>query len=133
MAPPGLCPMESFMPRGRLRWILAACLAGLTLLAYAPLWRNDFIDLDDRLYITKNDALLAGLTPQGIRWAWTTTQGGFWMPLTWMSLELDVSLSGLVRGLVGDRLLPPFVFHGQNLFWHSATVVLLFFTLQQLT
>jgi hypothetical protein len=53
-----------------------------------------FIHLDDALYITDNPIVRAGLTPAGIRWAFTTQLGGFWMPLTWVSLMTDVSLFG---------------------------------------
>jgi Tfp pilus assembly protein PilF len=107
------------------KWPLAAGLALLTVAAYAPLWRNDFIDLDDELYITGNPAVRQGFTAEGFRWAWSTE--GFatanWHPLTWLSLQLDAHLFGL----------SPAAFHGQNLFWHLASVLLLFHVLRQIT
>lgn len=114
------------MPRSRSTLAVAAGLVAMTLAAYVPLWRNDFIDYDDESYITDNPGVLEGLTPAGIVWAWTTGHGGFWFPLTWMSLQVDASLSG-PRGPC------PQIFHGQNLLWHVATVVLLFATLRRMT
>ncbi len=124
---------ERSLRRDRLPLLVGTGLVVLALLAYGPIWRNDFIDLDDQLYITQNPHVIAGLSPEGIRWAWTTFHGGFWFPLTWMSLELDGSLSRLFRGLGSQELLQAYLFHGQNLLWHTATVVLLFVTLRWLT
>jgi tetratricopeptide (TPR) repeat protein len=114
------------MSRGRLYLLVSVALVVLTVATYGRLWQNDFIDLDDETYVTKNLGVLGGLTPRGIKWAWTTWHGGFWFPLTWMSLQLDASLSG-------KRL--PFapVFHAHNLLWHTATVVLLFLVLARMT
>jgi hypothetical protein len=113
--------------------LVLAGLVLLTLLAYVPLWENDFIDLDDQVYITQNEHVLGGLTSSGIRWAWTTFHGGFWFPLTWLSLQADASLSALLRGPQGKGLPVAAVFHGQNLLWHLATVVLLFVVWRRLT
>ena len=69
-------------------------IALMTLIAYAPVYRNDFIYLDDGDYITANPPIANGLTAETIRWAWTTTHHGYWHPLTWLSLLADVSMFG---------------------------------------
>ena len=120
------------MRRGRLPLFLSAGLVALTVAAYAPLWRNDFIDYDDDLYITNNKEVTDGLTSSNVAWAWTTFRGAMYMPLTWMSLQLDGSLFPL-RDAAGKRLPNPAVFHAQNLFWHTAVVLLLFALLRQAT
>jgi tetratricopeptide (TPR) repeat protein len=111
--------------------LVSAGLVVLVLAAYAPLWVNQFIDLDDGLYVWQNPHVLGGLTGPNVAWAWTTSHAGFWFPLTWMSLQLDATLSPGLR--LGDQASPAAVFHGQNLFWHAATAVLLFWTLRRLT
>jgi tetratricopeptide (TPR) repeat protein len=105
----------------------------LTLAAYGQLWENRFINMDDELFVTKNPYVLAGLTGGDIAWAWTTTTGGSWIPLTWMSLQADASLSSFIQDPSARK--PPLavLYHGQNLFWHMATVVLLFVMLRRMT
>ena len=53
-----------------------------------------FIHLDDGTYAARNPHVLAGLTLDGLRWAWTQVQGGLYQPLVWMSLQLDATLFG---------------------------------------
>jgi tetratricopeptide (TPR) repeat protein len=113
--------------------LLAAGLVVLTVGAYGRLWENGFLDLDDELYITDNPKVLDGLTLGGIEWSWTTFHGGFWVPLTWMSLQADATLSSAIQGPRRKPLPLALLFHGQNLFWHAATVVLLFVVLRHMT
>ncbi len=104
----------------------------LTFAAYGPVWRNDFIDLDDEVYITGNPNVKAGLSWKGFAWAWTTTHGNYWQPLSWLSLQLDADLFS-TRPLDSEVVLSPAAFHAQNLFWHTASVLLLFAVWQRLT
>jgi tetratricopeptide (TPR) repeat protein len=104
----------------------------LTIVVYIPVWRNDFIDLDDELYITANPQVTHGLTGEGFVWAFTTRHGNYWQPLSWLSLQLDAHLFSS-HPLGGDVVLSPAAFHGQNLFWHAASVLLLFAVWQRLT
>jgi tetratricopeptide (TPR) repeat protein len=123
---------ECFMSRAQLSLLVCAGLVALTIAAYGPLWRNDFIDLDDEVYVTKNPHVLGGLTPRGVKWAWTTFHAGFWFPLTWMSLQLDAGLFA-VPSTNGKTVPWAPGFHAQNLIWHLATVLLLFATLRRMT
>src|SRR5687767_1283703 len=103
-------------PAARDRWQLpvSVALIGLTLLAYEQLRHNDFIDLDDTNYVTGNPAVRAGLTGESVLWSLTAPYVGYWHPLTWLSLQLDVTLFGLdARGV-----------HFTNLVLHTATSVL---------
>jgi tetratricopeptide (TPR) repeat protein len=104
----------------------------LTVAAYGPLWRNNFINFDDDTWITGNPNVNAGLKPAEIRRAWTEFHEGYWIPLTWMSLQLDVSLSP-EHGPGGRRVPSAIICHAQNLFWHTANVVLLFWVLRRMT
>ena len=102
---------------------VALGIVALTLIAYAPIYRNDFIYLDDPDYVSNNGAVPKGLTSETFRWAWTTTHHGFWHPLTWLSLLADVSIYGY--GPVGMHL--------TNLFLHIATSVGLFLVFVRMT
>ncbi len=117
---------DSTRPRG---WI-ALGLVLLCLIAYAPIWGNDFIDYDDGTYLLENQHVRNGLSVENAEWAWTNFDVGLWIPLVWMSFQADASLSHELDEPTG---LLPSVYHGQNLFWHTATVLLLFFTLARLT
>jgi len=104
---------------------LYAALVAITLLAYGPVWQNEFIDLDDVTYITENPMVIQGFTPASFRWAWTTNHAGYWQPLTWLSFQFDAHFFSR-REFGEEPVLSPAAFHGQNLFWHTASVLLLF-------
>src|SRR5262245_60749707 len=92
-------------------------LALLTLLCLGRVCGNDFIDLDDNVYVTQNPHVQAGLSGEGVRWAFTTAHGNFWHPVTWLSLQLDATLFG--PGAAWG-------FHLTNLLLHLANVLLLY-------
>jgi tetratricopeptide (TPR) repeat protein len=106
--------------------LVSVGLVVLAVSAYAPVWHNEFINLDDVDGIVDNPHVREGLTAANLHWAWTTFRQGNWIPLNWMSLQLDASL--------GPPDVPsPAIFHSQNLLWHAATSVLLFLALRRLT
>lgn len=107
---------------GSIRAIALILLAAVIML-YARTFGNGFILYDDPDYITANDTVTAGITLQGIRWAFTTFTAGNWHPLTWLSHMLDVQLFGL----------DPSWHHATSAALHSSTTLLLFLLLQRLT
>jgi tetratricopeptide (TPR) repeat protein len=111
---------------------LCAALLALTAVAYLPLWQNEFVDFDDELYITQNPQVQQGLNWSTFAWAWTTAHGKYWLPVTWLSFQFDAHFYS-TRGPHGERLLSPAAFHGQNLVWHAASVLLLFALWRRLT
>jgi len=102
--------------RQRRTLAIEVSLAVLTLLAYAPVARNSFINLDDPAYITHNPQVQSGLSMDGVRWAFTTGHSANWHPLTWISHMLDCQLWGL----------SPVGHHLTSLALHIASAVLLF-------
>jgi tetratricopeptide (TPR) repeat protein len=105
--------------------LLCAVLLALTTVSYLPLWDNDFVDFDDQTLIFDNPEVLQGLTASGFGWAWTTFHSHYWMPITWLSFQFDAQFfSG--KNASGQTVLSPAAFHGQNLFWHCGSVLLLF-------
>jgi hypothetical protein len=113
-------------------WHLGAVLAALTVAAYLPLWNNDFIDFDDGVYITPNQRVKEGLTEQAFLWAWTNDEAPYWIPITWLSLQFDAEFFSS-HSTAGSTILSPAAFHGQNLFWHVCSVLLLFHLWRRLT
>jgi tetratricopeptide (TPR) repeat protein len=104
------------------RWelrLVALALAGATFLAYLPVLANEFVNYDDDLYITGVRQVRAGLTREGVAWAFTTFQGANWFPLTRLSWMLDAQLFGL----------EPAAFHATSLLLHVANALLLLLAL----
>jgi protein O-mannosyl-transferase len=83
----------------------------------------DFVNIDDNIYATENNFVRSGLTLDGFRWAFITTYGEFWHPLTWLSLMLDYNLYGLNAG----------GFHLTNLILHILSTLLLFWLFCRMT
>ncbi|MBN2124385.1 MAG: hypothetical protein JW821_08855, partial [Deltaproteobacteria bacterium] len=74
--------------------IIAACLllTALTLAAYWPVRDHDFVNYDDYRYVLENRHVCAGLTLEGVLWAFRNLDAGLWHPLTWLSHMLDCEL-----------------------------------------
>jgi tetratricopeptide (TPR) repeat protein len=94
-----------------------------TLAAYWPVRHNGFINFDDDMYIFENDQVKAGLTREGIVWAFTSTHAFSWHPLTWLSHMLDCELYGLNE----------WGHHLTNVVFHAANGILLFLVLNLMT
>jgi tetratricopeptide (TPR) repeat protein len=111
------------MSRVPRHWLVALALAGVTLVAFAQALWCGFVNYDDPDYVTKNEHVTAGLSAEGVRWAFTTFKNGNWHPLTWLSLQLDATLWKT----------DPFGFHLTNVLLHAANAALLFLALRALT
>jgi tetratricopeptide (TPR) repeat protein len=106
-----------------LQLFICLFLTSITLAAYWQVRHNEFINLDDDLYVTDNSYVCKGLTAEGIVWAFTSIHKGHWHPITWISHMLDYNLYGL----------NPSGHHMTNLLFHLANTVLLFLLLRQMT
>jgi protein O-mannosyl-transferase len=112
----------SFSPTSRtigLALVLAACVFAV----YIPVIHNSFLNYDDNVYITINPPVIAGLTLDTVKWAFTTFHAENYHPLTWMSHALDCQLFGL----------NPAGHHEVNVLLQAANAVLVFLLLQSLT
>jgi tetratricopeptide (TPR) repeat protein len=108
------------------RWtILGVCvfLAAVVWIVFGQTLRYGFVNFDDDRYVYENPVVQKGLTWDGFRWALTYSQIGHWHPLTWLSHMLDCQLYGLNAV---DH-------HFTNVLLHTATVILLFLLLRQMT
>jgi len=99
-------------------WRRAAPLfvAALAILAFLPALRAGFVTWDDNRNFLDNPAY-RGLGWTQLRWMWTTTHMGHYVPLTWMTLGLDYVLWGM----------NPFGYHLQNVVLHAANAILVYY------
>jgi hypothetical protein len=83
----------------------------------------DYVYFDDAEYVIENRVVSAGLTLDGVRWAFTTFAVSNWHPLTWLSHMLDVSLFGT----------SPVWAHIHNAVLHAFVSLLVYFFLIRLS
>ncbi|HEU0208843.1 MAG TPA: tetratricopeptide repeat protein [Candidatus Udaeobacter sp.] len=116
----------SELERRRTRGITVAIyltLIAITLAVFAQTSRFDFVNFDDDLYVYNAPLVKAGLTVNGIWYAFTSSHARNWHPLTTFSHMLDYQLWGLQSG--GH--------HATNVLLHTIAVLLLFRVLQLMT
>jgi tetratricopeptide (TPR) repeat protein len=102
------------------------CALGLAAIVVALYWRaldNQFVNFDDDTYVFSNDHVKAGLTLDGLRWAFTDISNGNWHPLTWLTHMLDVQWFGMNAA---DH-------HLVSVLWHAANSALLLAALWYMT
>lgn len=103
-------------PQARVEPRPAIVLVLLTLLAYGQVGGFGYVNFDDPLAVSRNPQVLAGLSADTLRWAFSTFHLGNWIPLTWISLAADISLFGPDPGAQ----------HLVNLTLHAAAAVFLY-------
>lgn len=103
--------------------IVCVILASVTLAVFWPVRHQQFVNLDDDIYVTDNPHVVTGLNWQNVRWAFTATRGAHWFPMTWLSHMLDCQLFGLNAG--AHKLV--------NVAFHAGSVLILFIFLQRAT
>jgi len=109
-----------------LRWIIPViCLliVAVTWVVFEQTVRYEFVNFDDDIYVYDNPRITAGLTLQGIGWAFSHSYGYYWAPLLALSYRMDYQLYGLWPG----------GYHLINVLVHGATAVLLFLILREMT
>ena len=102
---------------------LCSLLTLVTLVAYWPVTRHQFVTFDDPQYLYHNPHVKAGLTPSALLWAFQSGYAGNWHPLTWISHMVDCQIYGL----------NPAGHHLTNLLFHLTNTLLLFLLLRRLT
>jgi Flp pilus assembly protein TadD len=103
--------------------LVCVSLVVVTLAVFWPVRHQQFINFDDDIYVTDNPHVANGLTLESVRWAFTTTRGTHWWPLTWLSHMLDCQLFGLNAG--AHKLV--------NVAFHIGSTILLFLFLKRVT
>ncbi|MDO8468663.1 MAG: tetratricopeptide repeat protein [Candidatus Peribacter sp.] len=108
-------------PSPRTRRLAIGVLLLATFVTFLPSLRNGFVDIDDGLLITKN-AIVLHLTPQTLWASFTTFDPELYVPLTFVTYQLEAALFGV----------HPFVFHLTNLLLHMGTALLVFAVVRRL-
>jgi tetratricopeptide (TPR) repeat protein len=105
------------------RWLVGLALLGLVAAVFHPVREHDFVEYDDDVYITGNPNLRSGLTPENLVRAFAEPYEANWIPLTWISFQLDYELYGLEPG--------GYLF--TNIILHALSTLLLFASLVRMT
>ncbi|HZR79413.1 MAG TPA: tetratricopeptide repeat protein [Chthoniobacterales bacterium] len=108
------------------RWPLWGVCFALVVIVWAVFGqtgRHQFINYDDPLYLIDNAHVRAGVTWNGIAWAFTHVHSQNWHPLTSISHMFDCQLFDLNPG----------AHHLVNVFFHSIAAALIFVFLRQAT
>ena len=102
--------------------IVPLAIALATFLVFSGALRNGFVNYDDDFNFLTNPHY-RGLGWAQIRWMFTSsTLGGHYMPLTWLTLGLDFVLWGM----------NPFGYHLTNLLLHCANAAVFYFVSRRL-
>lgn len=78
-------------------------------------WNNQFVSFDDGLLIYDNISVIRAGSLWSIAWAFANYDPELYIPLTFLSLQLDAIIGGM----------HPFIFHLNNLFLHIANALLI--------
>ena len=76
------------------RWLPGLLVAAVTLLAFLPSLQGEFLNWDDDENFLFNPDY-RGLGWTQIRWMFTATHSGLYIPVTWLTLGLDYVLWGM--------------------------------------
>ena len=107
------------MTRLQRAWPLLVAI--LAFVAFLPALDGAFLDWDDDRNFLWNTGY-RGLGVTQLRWMFTATWMGHYIPLTWLSLGLNYALVGMA----------PWGYHLGNLLIHAANAALLFFVARRL-
>ena len=75
-------------------WVLPLIVAAAAFVPFWPALGNDLVNWDDELYLTGHTQW-RGLSWEHIRWMFTTTHGGPYQPLSWLSWAIDHAIWGM--------------------------------------
>ena len=105
----------------RLGLALGVLVFSITVAAFLPALQGQFLNWDDGLLFTKN-LDYRGLGPAQLRWMFTTTLNGHYIPLTWLTLGLNYTLGGM----------NPWGYHLLSLLLHATNAVLFYLVARRL-
>jgi protein O-mannosyl-transferase len=101
--------------------LLAAIVVTISAAAFLPTLGGGFVNWDDDVNFTTNPGF-RGLGPAQLRWMFTTTLTGHWIPLTWLTLGANYALGGM----------DPWGYHLVNVLVHAAAAGVFFLVARRL-
>jgi protein O-mannosyl-transferase len=119
-APGGEGILRAAGAAGLARWLLNVrtipfALAAVTVLVFSPALLNGFVHWDDNANLFENGSY-RGLGWKQIRWMFTNTLMGHYIPVTWLTFGLDYTLWGM----------NPFGYHLTSTLIHAANAALFY-------
>ncbi len=102
------------MSRSRTLLVMMGVVA-LTVVAFLPALDGQFLNWDDDKNLVTNEGY-RGLGWSQVRWMFTTTLMGHWIPLTWLTLGVNYVVGGMA----------PWGYHAGNLGLHAANAVVFY-------
>jgi len=105
----------------RLRPVVPGLVFLLAVLPFLSVLQAGFLNWDDDYHLVEN-AGFRGLGASQLQWMVTTTLGGHYHPLTWLSFGVNYALDGM----------NPWGYHLVNLLLHGANAVLFYFIARRL-
>jgi len=108
------------------RWrvpVVCLVLAAITFAVFGQTLGFGFVNCDDNVYVYENAKVAGGLSMKGLAWVFTHADCFLYHPLTMLSLMADYQFHGLHAGR----------YHLTNVLLHTASVILLFLILRQMT
>lgn len=100
-----------------LHFLIPLAIAGITFAVFLRAIPYGLTNIDDYIYVWKYTEVTDGFSWNGLVWAFTNLTEAIWMPLTWLSYQLDFALFGHASHLTSVLI------HSLN-----AALVYLFFT-----
>ncbi len=113
-------PVSIAMPT-RWPWVWPLTVALVTVAVFWPALGHRFLDWDDAMNLVDNPAF-RGLGWSNLRWMFTSTLAGHWIPLTWISFGLDYLLWGM----------NPLGYHLTNVLLHAAAAAAFYLVARRL-
>lgn len=95
----------------------------LTFIAYSDVRYHQFLNIDDKEYVSANRNVQKGLTAESVKWAFGFTGIAYYHPLTWISHMLDYQMHGPAPGK----------HHLTNLIIHILNALLLYWLIVRMT
>ena len=103
------------------RVLVPAAIVAIVVISFLPALDGQFLNWDDSTLFTKNHDF-RGLGAAQLRWMFTTTLAGHYMPLTWLTLGLNYRLGGM----------SPWGYHLAAILLHAANAVLFYLVARRL-
>ena len=122
-SPPEISPAPNWWKQHWRVLIICLVLAAITVAVFGQTTGFGFLNYDDSIYVYENAKVTAGLSLKGLAWVFTHADCNLYHPLTMLSLMADYQFHGLRAG----------GYHLTNVLLHTASVILLFLILRQMT
>lgn len=120
--PPAAAPASAAAPRASLRrWFFPLAAALVTVAVFWPVLGHQFLDWDDDVNLVANPAF-RGLGWTNLRWMFTATLMGHWVPATWITFGVDHVFWGM----------NPRGYHLTSLLLHAATAAAVYVVARRL-